>query len=142
MNTLVTPELLELLKIDLSSLGVPSIYLCNTQELTYLGTIYTLYPFKTEGYEKSGEGKLPQPTITFSNINGYVTDLLSIYNDFVNIPILRTLVWSDSLTAGDTSTYFVNNYQENEQYVSVVLRSALEVSSRALPFGRLAELLK
>jgi lambda family phage minor tail protein L len=142
MNTLITPELLELLEIDLTSLGVPSIYLCNTQQVTYLGITYTLYPFKTEGYEKSGEGKLPQPTITFSNINGYVTDLLSIYNDFVNIPIHRRLLWSDSLTAGDTSTFYVNNYQENEQIVSVVLRSALEVTNRALPFGRLSQLLK
>ena len=50
MNTLVTPELLELLEIDLTSLGVPAIYLCNTQEVTYLGNTYTIYPFKTEGY--------------------------------------------------------------------------------------------
>jgi hypothetical protein len=45
------------------------------------------------------------------------------------------------LTAGDTSTFYVNNYQENEQIVSVVLRSALEVTNRALPFGRIAELI-
>lgn len=141
MNTLVTHELLELLEIDLTSLGVPAIYLCNTQEVTYLGNTYTIYPFKTEGYEKSGEGKLPQPTITVSNINGYVTDLLSIYDDFVNIPIKRTYVWSDSMTAGDVQTFYVTNYQENEQVVSFVLRSALEVASVKLPKGRLASLL-
>jgi lambda family phage minor tail protein L len=142
MNTLTTSELLELLEIDLSSLAAPNIYLCNTQEVSYLGNTYIAYPFQSEGYEKAGEGKLPQPTITASNLNGYISDLLSIYNDFVNIPIKRYLVWSNTLTVGDTQTFYVNNYTETEQYVSFTLRSALEVSSTMLPRARLAELLK
>ena len=45
------------------------------------------------------------------------------------------------MTAGDVQTFYVTNYQENEQLVSFVLRSALEVASVKLPKWRLASLL-
>jgi hypothetical protein len=45
------------------------------------------------------------------------------------------------MTAGDVQTFYVTNYQENEQVVSFVLRSALEVASVKLPKGRLSFLM-
>jgi len=64
----------------------PTVYLFHSgvnmsnQNIVWQSNTYTKFPCKAEGFKYSGEGKLPRPTLTFSNILGTITSILQLTN--------------------------------------------------------------
>ena len=70
-----------------SSILNPTIYLFhsgnnmkNNQNLVWQSNTYTRMPCKAEGFKYAGKGKLPRPTITFSNLLGSITSIILLAN--------------------------------------------------------------
>jgi len=60
-------------------------YFTNTKnelgtDIVWQGKTYTAIPIKAEGYEASGQGTLPRPTISVANLNGTFTTILALLN--------------------------------------------------------------
>jgi len=60
-------------------------YFTNTKnelgnDIVWQGKTYTAIPLKAEGFEVTGQGTLPRPTISVANLNGTFTALLALIN--------------------------------------------------------------
>jgi len=86
-DPLYSPELVELYQLDLRPYSASTLLFCNSGTVQYAGFTYQGYPLKSDGYEKLSDGKLPTPTLTLSNKDGYVTGLLALYNDLINCQV-------------------------------------------------------
>ena len=70
------------------TVGVDDIYRfhAGTNELNsdivWAGNTYTRYPVEATGFEYTGSGQLPRPTLTVANVTGLITALLLLVNDF------------------------------------------------------------
>lgn len=67
--------------------SVPTVYLFHngnnmkdSTDIIWQSNTYTKIPVKAEGYKYTGKGKLPRPTITFSNLLGTITAILQLTN--------------------------------------------------------------
>ena len=49
--------------------------------IVWQGNTYTAIPLKAEGYEASGQGTLPRPNISVSNLLGTFTTLIAVLPD-------------------------------------------------------------
>tara|TARA_A100001515_G_scaffold143654_1_gene145351 strand:- start:1777 stop:2595 length:819 start_codon:yes stop_codon:yes gene_type:complete len=49
-------------------------------DIIWQSNTYTRMPVKAEGFKYTGKGKLPRPTITFSNLLGTITAILQLTN--------------------------------------------------------------
>jgi len=70
-----------------STLTNPTVYLFHagnnmkdSLDIVWQSNTYTRIPVKAEGFKYSGKGKLPRPTITFSNLLGTITSILQLTN--------------------------------------------------------------
>ena len=70
-----------------STLTNPTVYLFHAgnnlkdkNDLIWQSNTYSKMPVTSEGYLYSGKGKLPRPTLTFSNLLGVITALMQLVN--------------------------------------------------------------
>jgi len=76
--------IIELFKVELNTLlhGSSTVYRfhAGTNQLNgdiiWQGDAYEKYPIQAEGFEYSGSGSLPRPTLTISNVFGFVSALI------------------------------------------------------------------
>ena len=52
----------------------------DSTDIIWQSNTYTRMPVKADGYKYTGKGKLPRPTITFSNLLGTITAVLQLTN--------------------------------------------------------------
>ena len=71
-----------------STLTNPTVYLFHagnnmkdSLDIVWQSDTYTRIPVKAEGFKYTGKGKLPRPTITFSNLLGTITSILQLTNE-------------------------------------------------------------
>ena len=83
----------------------------NNGNIVWQGNTYERFPITCEGFEKSGNGKIPRPNLKMANMGGItrsgsvitVTDLLLIcnlvtpHNDLLNAKLTRIMVTADAL---------------------------------------------
>ena len=88
--------------------------------IVWQSNTYERFPVEASGYEFSGEGKIPRPTLVMSNLGGItrlgsvirVTDLLlsvnlvTAHNDLLNAKVTRRTLPADAL---DASNFTGNN---------------------------------
>lgn len=150
VDPLQSPELVEIYRLNLFPYDFSSLFFCNSGTVTYNGVVYTGYPFKSSGFDKLTDGKLPTPSLTLSNHNGYITNLLALYNDLINCQIVRHFVYRDNLDDGTSPNpvnystgdiFYVNYYSADENTVTLFLRSVLEIGELQLPRNRISDLL-
>lgn len=149
--------IMDLYIADLSAIypDVAPVYFFNgtTTEYTnvvWQGIEYTAYPITIEGFEWSGQGRMPNPKATLANINGFVTALNMEYNDLVGMKVTRKRTFLKFMDAvnfesglneqADPSAefpeeiYFVDRKSlENSKIVEYELVSALDVSGVKIP---------
>ncbi len=159
---LSTPSaLIELWELDGSTIGLGSVYhFCSAtsaqfQPIVFNGTTYTPLPMKADGFVYNGQGTLPKPRVTLSNINGFVSSFLLQYQQLVGATLTRRRVLARFLdainfapaggqippwvTPDPTAAYpdedFVINRKvvENNQIVQFELASPLDVNGVKLP---------
>ena len=83
----------------------------NNGNIVWQGNTYQRFPITCEGFEKSGNGKIPRPNLKMANMGGItrsgsvisVTDLLILcnlvtpHNDLLNAKLTRIMVTADAL---------------------------------------------
>lgn len=60
------------------------------------GQEYQSLPLKSEGWQRSGRGTLPRPTLTVSNVTGLFSALNLLYDDCLGVGVrrIRTFAWA------------------------------------------------
>lgn len=91
-----------LFELDLTDLDGP-IYMFHNEEVEetdihFDGNIYTPVPIQANGFEYTGNGKSPRPTLTISNVTGAVTALNLQYQDLVGSKFTRRRTFAKHLT--------------------------------------------
>lgn len=57
--------------------------------VVWQGNTYTAYPIKATGFDFTGNGQLPRPKLTVSNVTGAITLLVLTYDDLLGAKITR-----------------------------------------------------
>ena len=70
-----------------STINNPTVYLFHSgnnmkdsNDLVWQSNTYTKFPVKADGFKYTGKGKLPRPTLSFSNLLGTITGILQLTN--------------------------------------------------------------
>jgi lambda family phage minor tail protein L len=148
-----TSAIVELFEIDATSIPGGVVFtFCNQVEadgtsVSYDGKVYNVYPVKAEGFEKSIDGRFPEPTITFSNIFSYISGIIQVLGGLRNCPVKRRRIHYSDLLAGDTMAefnsdiYYIDRYSENSITVTLYLKSSLDKGNLNLPKRRVVSLI-
>jgi len=102
------PGLVQLFTLDLNPIGVAQVFHFTptpngtTGTAVFGGVTYTAFPIQAEGFEVSGDGSAPQPTLRVSNITRYLQSELTAYQDIVGAKVTRTLTFETYLDTGST----------------------------------------
>ncbi len=115
-----------------SSITVPTVYLFHagnnmkdSLDIVWQSNTYTRIPVKAEGYKYSGKGKLPRPTLTFSNLLGTITSLLQLTN--------QTTAFSDLSGAKVTRRRTLSRFLDATNFPSSVNPYGTPDASSELP---------
>lgn len=112
--------------------------------LRFGGQDYQPLPIKSEGWQLTGRGSLPRPTLTVSNITGYFSFLNLLYDDLVGVAVrrMRTFAWAlDGEPDADPEAIMqpVDYYEiarkthEDNEYCIYELASAIDLEDRSFP---------
>ncbi|MCW2254095.1 lambda family phage minor tail protein L [Providencia alcalifaciens] len=96
--------ILDLFELDLQNLGGDIIRFYggvneNYENLIWQNKEYQAYPIKAEGFELKTAGTSAKPTLTVSNLFGFVTGLNNDFNDIVGAKLKRRQVPATALDA-------------------------------------------
>ena len=98
VNGLEPGELIDLFELDMSTgtaaASVPifrwhSGYNENLQEIVWQGNRYSAFPIEADGFEWSGAGSIPKPTLTVANITSLLSSAIDSYDDLVGSKVTR-----------------------------------------------------
>ena len=145
--------IIELFEIDATSITPGLVFtFCNQVEadqtsIIYDGKTFNVYPVKAEGFEKSIDGRFPEPTIIFSNVFSYISGIIEVLGGLRNCPVTRRRIHYSDLLLGDTMAefnsdiYYIDRYSENSINVTFYLKSSLDKGSTKLPRRRIANII-
>lgn len=113
---------------------------------------YTPFHMNVSGFEINGSNKLPQPKVTFSNMDSNFTELNIDFDDFVGFKLIRTRTYAKFLAKVDnepTGTFnadahfqpdiwmFNRKMEENNQFCVYELASIFDVEGIRYPRRRM-----
>ena len=138
LNKLAPSTIIELFELDgtASSVGVSQVYRFHSGvnqdvdgDIVWNGNTYSRYPIAAEGFEYEGQGQLPRPRITISNVLSLVTTLAVDHNDLVGATVkrIRTLkkyLDESNFTSGSNST--ADPYASFPEEVFIIDRKVIE----------------
>ena len=61
----------------------------NLQDIVWQSNIYSAFPVTADGFEWSGKGAIPRPTLTVANITSLLAGVISSYEDLVGSKVTR-----------------------------------------------------
>jgi len=61
----------------------------NLQEIVWQGNRYSAFPIEASGFEWSGKGSIPRPTLTVANITTILNSVIDTYDDLVGSKVTR-----------------------------------------------------
>ena len=121
-------------------------------DIVWQGNLYTAIPLQANGYEATGQGSLPRPTLSVANLNGTFTAIISTLPDGLEgCKVTRTRTLSKYLDAvnftggsnsdADPTSYFRprdiyfmdRKSMENRNIISYELCSAFDLAGVRLP---------
>lgn len=158
-SILLTPSaVLNLFKFDGTNIGISDIMYFyagtnyNNQPVVFDGITYTPVPLHIDEYEIDGQGRLPRPKLTISNIGGFISNLILQNKDLSGSVINRKRVFvkyiddinftggvnpwgtADPEAAFSDEIFFINRKtQENNQNVQFELVCPWEIDNVKLP---------
>lgn len=150
VQLLAPGSLVELYEIDASALGA-EIYRFhphkNNGNITFQAKAYQPWAVEATGFEVTGEGKQPVPTISLGNVNGFITSLCLYFSDLEGAKLTRHRTLSkylDGMPTADPNEefppdvwYLDRKSFEDETYVSFELASPLNFQNQQLPRGQI-----
>lgn len=154
-NTVVPPTgIVELYDLDLTRIG-GSIYRfhAGTNEfrlnIHWQSNIYFAIPVEASGFEVSGQGTLPRPTLRVANISGLMSAAVREMDDLVGAKLTRRRTFikyldADNFVHGNSTAdptaefpldiyYIDRKVTENKVFIEFELVSALELQGVILP---------
>jgi lambda family phage minor tail protein L len=154
IQTLNPGSIVELFVLDATALGgTINRFHSGVNELSanvvWKANSYSPLPLKAEGFERTGQGLIPRPTLTISNISGLIATLIQTYDDLIGAKLTRerTMIkYLDAVNFGSGNpdadpsvffpdeVYFVNQkISENKAVVEFELSAAWDVHGVKLP---------
>jgi lambda family phage minor tail protein L len=154
IQTLNPGSIVELFVLDATALGGSiNRFHSGVNELSanvvWKANSYSPLPLKAEGFERTGQGLIPRPTLTISNISGLIATLIQTYDDLIGAQLTRerTMIkYLDAVNFGSGNpdadpavffpdeVYFVNQkISENKAVVEFELSAAWDVHGVKLP---------
>lgn len=87
-------DVVDLYEIDLTSVGGDILFFHPghnemLSSLTWNGQAYVAFPIKAEGFEASGNGKMPRPKVTVANVTGLISAALRDFDDLIGCKVTR-----------------------------------------------------
>ena len=94
IQTLEPGSIVDLFELDLTALGdtVRRFHPGRNSLLSDIfwnGNEYVAFPIKADGFEASGNGKMPRPTIKVANVTGLISSFLRDFDDLIGAKITR-----------------------------------------------------
>ena len=115
-----------------STLTVPTVYLFHagnnmkdSLDIVWQSNTYTRIPIQASGFKYTGKGKLPRPTLTFSNLLGTITAILQLTN--------QTTAFSDLAGAKVTRRRTLSRFLDATNFPSSVNPFGTPDASSELP---------
>lgn len=113
------------------------------QPVAWRGKIYTPIPIKASGFEVSGKGVLPTPSLQISNILLLPGSIINSLGDPLGAKITRWVTFEQYLDTGETPSandyidpqifYIERKVNQNRVFVEFELSSAMDQHGRELP---------
>jgi lambda family phage minor tail protein L len=140
-------KLVELFDLDLTTIGGGVYHFCSafkeSADINWKGNLYTPIPIVADGFEHSGKGTLPTPTLKISNVALVGSAMLNEFGDPLGCKVTRWVTAATFLDDGATpdpdqhnppDIYVVERKKaQNELYVEFELSAAIDQSGRELP---------
>lgn len=143
----VGSALIELYKLDLTPVGGSIYYFTkgplNGATIEFNGVPYPPIPIETEGFEYPGNGKMPRPTIRFSNVLLSFLSTVITYKDMVGAVLTRRRTFKKYLD-GEASAdpyaqfpadiyYVERKIKQNKYLIELQLICALDLENLFIP---------
>lgn len=148
-------QIVELFELDTTPAGGSILRFHNGvnqlgQAVTWQGNVYTAFPIEASGFDFSGRGQMPRPTLRVANVTGLLGALVRTYQDLLGSKLTRrrTLVkyldavnfpGSTNPTADPTAelpndVYFIDRKStETKVMIEFELSAAFDVAGVQLP---------
>lgn len=154
LQLLSPTAMIELFVLDMSISSGPLVYFhAGTNELNnsvvWQGVTYSPFPIEVVGFEYSGQGKLPRPTIRVANVTNIISAYIKTYDDLLGCKVTRKRTLAKYLDAvnfsggnptADTNQSFMDDVffidrksLENKIMVEFELSVAFDVQGVQLP---------
>lgn len=125
--------IIELFQVDTTpSGGTDILYFHNGvnelgNSVVFNGVVYTKFPILASGFEKTGSGTLPRPTIKVANITGVMGAVIKNLNDLVNSRITRIRTFAKYIDAVN----FVSGVNPNADPNQIIDREVWNIDRKA-----------
>lgn len=113
------------------------------EQIKYKDQTYASVPIEATGFEITGRGQLPQPTLRIANVNNLAGSLAASYEDLVGAVLTRTVTFSqflDGQPMADPDAAFppsvwevVQKAKQNKLYIEWSMASFLDRSGEEIP---------
>ena len=140
---------IELFTVDLTIYGGSVYHYVNDvhgdgTSVAFDSITYAPLPISSDGWQRSGRGTMPRPTITLSNVTGLFSYLNLLYDDLIGVPVTRTrtFLWAlDGQPGADPAAilYPIDSFviarkthQDNES-VQYELAAKMDLEGRVFP---------
>lgn len=146
VQTLEPGALIQLFEIDTVDLGGDLLRFHgypSTGPITWQGVDYTPWPIQAEGFEITGEGQQPSPTLDVANVDGSIGAMAIYLDDLVGAKLTRhrTLAkYLDGMPEADPEQRFASDIwyieqktSHDKESITWEMRSALDLSDVFLP---------
>ncbi|BAO62811.1 phage minor tail protein L [Pseudomonas protegens Cab57] len=146
IQTLEPGAWVELFELDATTLGA-ELYRFHgypqQSSIYWQGVEYSPWPIKAEGFEMTGQGAQPMPTLSVGNVGGFITALVLYFEDLVGAKLIRHRTlgkYLDGQPEADPDEelppdiwYVERKTAENNETVQFELASALDFAGVQLP---------
>ena len=158
-RTLAGETVVVLYQLDLNPIGVNDIYnftqnvndgsqtsggAYTGNQISFLGQQFTGIDLEVSGFEWSGTGAAPQPTVTFSNVNRYMSGLVVSANDLIGARLVRYRTFARYLDGASDASQQATSYQtdiftvaqktkHDKRQIEFRLKSVIDQQGRMLP---------
>lgn len=146
---LAPDSLIELYILDTTVIGSPGIeyFHAGTSEsrwpIVFQGITYQPWPIQITGFERNGQGTVPKPKVSISNVQGIVSATALMYDDLVGAKLTRKRTFARFLDGSPQADptqefpidiYYVNQKTaENAQIAEFELTTSFDLVGLSLP---------
>lgn len=97
-------NVVDLFDVDLTSVGGEMIHLHPGKnnlltDIVWNGVTYTAFPIIAEGFEATGNGRMPRPTVKVANVTGLISAALRDFDDMIGCKVTRRRTLAQYLDA-------------------------------------------